>query len=148
MLELKENIISGFGVDKIWYIEYERLLGQKWKRVTLLQVDNSDITFPDYYHQKTAIGGFFRIFNEMFPGFDTCIKNLEFVCKIGKEQMDKITENIKMKLINAGQRLDDVDVKHFLGSIFSSFPSRSFVTPVIIKLIICFSNTRIFINVL
>ena len=120
-LENKENILTGFGAHKIWYIEYERLLGKPMNRASLIPeelLSNESAlmaTITDYDFQKNAVERFYNTFYEMFPGIEKCIENFEFVCKITNKTMDSITENIKLKLAESGIPMEKIDVNSFLG---------------------------------
>ena len=121
-LEREENILTGFGAHKVWYLEYEKLLGKPLNRAALipeeLMSNESELidTITEYDFQKNAIEGFFKNYYEMFPGIEKCIdNNYELVCKITNETLDSLIENIKQKLTDSGRSMEKDDVNRFLG---------------------------------
>jgi len=64
----------------------------------------------------TLLKEFLKTFKQHFPGMDECIDNdnFEFTCQMTNERMDKIVDNIGLKLKNSGRKLDEEEVKIFL----------------------------------
>jgi hypothetical protein len=125
ILERGENIVVGFGISKIWYIEYSKLLGGKLQPASLIPPDllfnNSAIItgFTEGNLEKNIIDGYFRTFTDLFPGIETCVKNYEFVCNITEDMIETIIRNMETKIRSSGNKNEKHDVQDFLGQ--SSF---------------------------
>ena len=121
ILERGRNIVVGFGTSKIWYIEYNKLMGGKLKSASLIPPDllfnKSALTtgFTEGNLEKNIIDGYFRTFTELFPGIEICVKNYEFVCNITKDTLETILRNMELKIRNSGTKNENKDVQDFLG---------------------------------
>ena len=85
ILESGENIVIGFGTSKIWYIEYNKLLGGKLQPASLIPPDllfNKSALITEFTEgnlEKNIIDGYFRTFTDLFPGIEICVKNYDFL---------------------------------------------------------------------
>ena len=123
-LETKENILIGFGNSKIWFLEYEKLLGRKLISVSLMTPEMFDnpqtlaSAFMNVEFHNRVIREFFEAFIGFFPGVETCIENYEFVCKITSQKSENIMKNIEHKIRISGGKYENHEVKVFLGQYF------------------------------
>ena len=121
ILERENNIVIGFGTSHIWFIEYNKLLGGKLKTASLITPDlisNKSALiwgFTEGNLEKDMIDGYFKIFIDLFPGIEICIENYEFVCNMTEDTMKTIIRNMEIKIRNSGSRIENYNVKAFLG---------------------------------
>ena len=116
---VKENLVTGFGVHKIWIHEYERLLGERFLRNTLFTMETlkkvANGSKINYELQTNITDEFLEAFVKIFPGFENCIRNHNFVCNITNETLNEMTAQIKERIENAIHRNEENEVNGFLG---------------------------------
>ena len=121
ILEKKENIVVGFGISKIWFIEYKRLLGGEMEPAPLINPElfrnHSALiaAFTEGDYEKNMIDGYFKTFIDLFPGMERCMDNHDFVCNMDSELIDEIIRNMEQKIRNSGTKNENKDVEAFLG---------------------------------
>ena len=121
IFERAENIIVGFGTSKIWFVEYNKLLGGKLESASLLTPElfsnksSLILGFTEGKLEKNIIDGYFKTFSEIFPGIEICLKNYEIVCNITEQLMEIILRNMEEKIRNSGTKTENPDVQDFLG---------------------------------
>ena len=121
ILERGENTVVGFGSTKIWFIEYNKLMGGQLKPASLtppaLLFNNSALIagFTEGNLEEKIINGYFKTFIDLFPGIEICLENYEFVCNITQETRKIIIRNMETKIGNSGAKNENHEVQYFLG---------------------------------
>ena len=119
-LERDNNIVVGFGTSNIWFIEYNKLLGRKIDSVSMITPDlisNKSALiwgFTEGNLEKDIVDGYFKTLFEIFPGFEICVENYDFVCNMTEDIRKSIVENIAKKIVDSGNKND---VGEFLGQL-------------------------------
>ena len=117
----KENVVSGFGVNEIWYQIYENLTNKVIPKAQLISKDiRLDKTklleaLSDKDYQKQIIDDFFKSFFEVFPKMSDCFNKETYaiICEFSSAEEIYIKKQIQDKILEVSEM--SPDVQFFLG---------------------------------